>query len=141
MANEIAGYKGVFGFSTSTGGTIREVGSLRNFSIDQTHATINVTSHDSSGHKEIIGGITEWSGTAEFMYVTASTYHKALADLVGTKVKVDSEFYPTGSSSDGYWSGTMYFTNWGLNSPNEDVLASNVSFEGTAVLARTSSST
>lgn len=141
MANEIAGYKGVLAFTTSTGGTASELGSLRNFSIDQTMSPIDVTTHDSSGYREIIRGITQWSGSAEFLYVTASTNHKALSDLVGTSVPVTGSFYPTGSSSDGYWSGTMYFTNWGVSAPNEDALASNVAFEGTGVLTRTSSST
>ena len=141
MANEIAGYKGVFGFSTSTGGSITELGSLRNFALDVNHAPIDVTTHDSSGHKDFIGGISEWSGTADYLHVTGTAGHKAIGDLLGTKTKVDVQFYPTGSSSDGYWSGNMYFSNWGISSPNEDALSANVGFQGTGVLTRTSSST
>lgn len=141
MANEIAGYKGVFGFSTSTSGSIIELASLRDFSLDINHAAIDVTSHDSSGHKEFIGGISEWSGTAAYLHVTATVGHKALGDLLGTKTKFNAQFYPTGSSSDGYWGGEAFFTNWGISSPNEDALSANVAFQGTGVLTRTSSST
>lgn len=141
MANEIAGFKGVFGFSTSTGGSIAELGSLKGFGINVNHSPIDVTTFDSSGSRDFVGGWNQWDATADFLYVTASTYHKALADLVGTRVKMDFQFYPTGSSSDGFWSGSGFMTSWGLSSPMEDALSANVAIQGTGLLTRTSSST
>ena len=138
----IAGYKGVFGFSTSsTGGTISELGELRNFSVTFEHTEIDATSHESSGFREVIGGIASWSGDAEHLHVMGNATHKAVFDLLSGKTKVDMEFFPTGSSSDGYYSGDGYFTNWNLSSPNEDALATNISFVGTGALTRSSSST
>lgn len=141
MANEIAGFRGVFGFSTSTGGAIDELGSLKGFSLNMNHAPIDVTTFDSSGSRDFVAGLNQWDGTADYLQVQTATDHKALSDLIGTRTKIDFVFYPTGSSSDGYYSGSGFFTNWGISAPMEDALSANVAFQGTGTLTRTSSST
>jgi len=141
MANEIAGYKAVLLFSTSTGGTKTDIASLRNFTINHTLGTIDVTTHESSGVRALIAGVSEWSGSAETLHVTSNATHKAAYDVLVNKTKVDTEFYPTGSSSDGYWTGECFITDWSLSSPDTDANAASISFEGTGALTRSSSST
>jgi predicted secreted protein len=140
MANEIAGFKAVFGFSSASGGTINELGSLRNFGISATHTPVDVTTFDSSGHRDFVAGWENWTGTAETLHVQTSTRHKDLADLMIARTKFDMQFYPTGSSSDGYYSGSAFFTDFGVNAPMEDALAGNIGFQGTGTLARAGSS-
>jgi predicted secreted protein len=141
MANEIAGYKAVILFSTSTGGTKTDIASLRNFSIDHSLSTIDVTTHESSGVRALIAGVTQWSGSAETLHVTSNATHKAAFDVLTNKTKVDTEFYPTGSSSDGFWTGECFLTGWSFSSPEEDANAVGITFEGTGALTRSSSST
>ena len=93
------------------------------------------------GHRDKVAGIQQWSGTAEYLQVMSNAGHKSVADVMLGRVRVDGYFYPTGSSSDGYFNGDMYLTGWGLAHPNEDALAANITFEGTGALTRTSSST
>lgn len=138
-SNGIAGYKGIFALSTANGSTVRDLAEVRNFTIDVTMGEIDVTTHDSSGYRDVIAGIVAWSGTAEYLNVQTSTYHKAVIDGLLNKAQIDAEFYPTGSSGDGYFSGDCFITNWTLGAPNEDALAVNISFVGTGTLTRTSS--
>ena len=64
----------------------------------------------------------------------------AVFDLIRSKTLVDMEFVPTGSSSDGYYNGQAFFTDFELSSPNEDALATSLSFVGTGALTRAASS-
>lgn len=140
-SNGIAGFKGVLALSTANASSASDIAEIRNFNISMTMATIDVTTHDSSGHRDIVAGVESWSGTADYLQVMASTDHKAIFDVMAGRTQVDAEFYPTGSSSDGYFSGDIYLTGWDLSSPNEDALATNITFEGSGALTRSSSST
>lgn len=140
-SNGIAGYKGQFALSTANGGTVSDIAEVRDFSIQQTMSEIDVTTHDSSGYRDIVAGIVSWSGTATINHVQVSTDHKGIWDVLNGKTQVDGEFYPTGSSSDGYYSGDLYITDYTINSPNEDALTAGISFVGTGALTRSSSST
>jgi hypothetical protein len=64
----------------------------------------------------------------------------AALDLLLGRTKIDAEFIPTGSSSDGYYDGQMFFTSWELSAPNDDALAQSLAFVGTGALVRQSSS-
>ena len=136
----IAGYKGVMAASTSTGGSFSEIAEVRNFSITVEHSEIDATSHDSSGDREVIAGTGSWSATADLLHVQASTDHQAIFDLVTGRTKCKSEWYPTGSSSDGYYTGEGFFNNWELSAPNDDAAATSIAFVGSGALTRSASS-
>jgi hypothetical protein len=137
--SSIAGYKGVAAFSTATGQAVTGLVEMRNFNLTAEHAEIDATSHDSSGDREVIAGTGNWSGTVEFLHVQAEATHQELVDVLLARTKIDAEFYPTGSSSDGYYSGSGYFNSWELASPNDDAEAANAALVGTGALTRTSS--
>ena len=137
----LAGYKAALFFSTSTGGALTRIAEMRDYTLSAEHAEIDGTSHDSSGDREVIAGTGSWSGSAELLTVIANATHKSAFDLLTARTKFDAEFYPTGSSSDGLFSGQMFMRTHEQSSPNEDALATNISFVGTGVLTRSSSST
>jgi len=137
----LAGYKAALFFSTSTGGSLTRIAELRDYTLTVEHAEIDGTSHDSSGTREVIAGIDSWSGSAELLTVISNQTQKDAFDLTVAKTKIDAEFYPTGSSSDGLFSGQMFFRTHEQGAPNEDALGTNVSFVGTGGLTRSSSST
>lgn len=137
----LAGYKAVLSLSTSTGGSVTKIAELRDYTMSVEHAEIDATSHDSSGDREIIAGTGSWNGSAELLTVISDATQKAAFDLLTARTKVDAEFYPTGSSSDGFFSGEIFFTGFDMSAPNDDALATSISFAGTGVLARSSSST
>lgn len=141
MAGEIAGYKADLMFSTSTSGSVTKLAGLTNFSINLANDPIDVTTFDSSGAREFVYGLDGWDGTAEVAMVTTNATHKNFVDMLLGRLKGNIEFFPSGSSSDGYYSGSVLMTGWNLSAPMEDKLGLSVAFRGTGVLARTSSST
>lgn len=139
--NALAGYKAKLMFSTSTGGSVTALAELRDYTLSLEHSEIDATSHDSSGTREVIAGTDQWSGSAEVLHVMSNATHKNAFDLLTGKTKFDMEFYPTGSSSDGLFSGSAFFTTFEMGAPNDDARAVNVSFVGSGALTRSSSST
>jgi TP901-1 family phage major tail protein len=135
----IAGYRALLAVSTSTAGSVSTIAELKDYTIDVSHQEIDVTSHDSSGSREIIAGIDQWSGSGELNYVVASANHKALFDVMVGKTRVLFEFYPTGSSSDGYFDGQGYVSQFSMAAPTEDALSASVTFTGNGTLTRNSS--
>ena len=138
MSAGIAGYKAEIYFSTATGGSKTKIAELRNFTLRQTHAPITVTSHDSSGDRELIAGTGSWNGSADGIYASTNATQQNVQDVLAARTKVDLEAQPTGSSSGGYWSGEIFFTDFELSTPNEDAAAYSLSFEGHGVLTSTS---
>ena len=138
MSNALAGYKAFVYFSTSTGGSKAKLAELRDFTVRQSHAPINATSHDSSGDRELIAGTGSWAGNAAGLYASTNATQQNVQDVLQSRTKVDMEFYPKGTSSGGYWSGEIFFTDFELSSPNEDASAYSLSFEGHLVLTSTS---
>ncbi len=101
---------------------------------------------DSPAHQcrdaSYIAGIDQWTGGGEINYVTSSSgaNHAALYDVLVNKVQVDFEFLPTGSSSDGYFSGTGYVSGFNMTAPTEDALNASLTFAGNGAFARSASS-
>ena len=138
MSAGLAGYKAMVYFSTSTSGALAKIAELRNFTIRQTHAPINATSHDSSGDRELIAGTGSWAGSADGIYASTNATQQNMQDILQTRVKVNLEAYPKGTSSGGYWGGEVFVTDFEMSAPNEDAAAYNISFEGHGALTSTS---
>lgn len=135
----IAGYKAIVKTSTSTGGAQTKIGELRDYTLSGTHETFDATSHDSSGERERIGGITGWTGSAEALYVDDNASQRQVFDSLNGQIKVDFSFMPIGSSSGDHWTGTGFVTGHELTGPTEDAAAVALEFEGTGVLTHTTS--
>ena len=138
MSAGLAGYKAMVYFSTSTAGSLAKIAELRNFTIRQTHAPINATSHDSSGDRELIAGTGSWAGSADGLYASTNATQQNMQDILQSRVKVNMEAYPKGTSSGGYWGGEVFVTDFEMSAPNEDAAAYNISFEGHGALTSTS---
>ena len=135
----IAGYKAIVKTSTSTGGAVTKIGELRDYTLDVTHTTFDATSHDSSGERERIGGITDWVGSADALYVDDNASQRQVFTALNERTKVDFEFMPVGSSSGDHWTGPGFITGHSLTGPNEDAAALAIELEGTGILTFTTS--
>lgn len=136
----IAGYKAVVKTSTSsTDGAQTAIGELRDYSLNVVHETFNATSHDSSGERERIGGITDWTGSAEALYVDDNASQRQVFSALNGRTKIDLSFMPVGSSSGDHWVGEGFITGHELTGPNEDAAALAIELEGTGVLTLTTS--
>ena len=135
----IAGYKAIVKASTATGGAQTAIGELREYTLSGTHDTFDATSHDSSGERERIGGITGWTGSAEALYLDDNATQRQVFNALNGQTKVDFSFMPIGSSSGDHWTGSGFITGHELTGPNEDAAALAIELEGTGVLALTTS--
>ena len=135
----IAGYTAIVKTSTSTGGSVTKIGELRDYTLDVTHDTFDATSHDSSGERERIAGITAWVGSAEALYVDDNASQRQVFTALNERTKIDFEFMPVGSSSGDHWTGTGFITGHALTGPNEDAAALAIELEGTGILTHTTS--
>ena len=136
----IAGYKALVKTSTSsTGGTLTTIAELRDYTLTGTHDTFDATSHDSSGERERIGGITGWTASAEALFVDDNTSQRQIFDALNGQKKIDISFLPVGSSSNNdSWEGEGFITSHELTGPNEDAAALAIEIEGTGVLTHSS---
>lgn len=132
----IAGYSALVKTSTSsTGGALTTIAELRDYTLTGTHDTFDATSHDSSGERERIGGITGWTASAESLYVDDSASQRQIFDALNGQTKIDVSFLPVGTSSGGdSWEGEGFITSHELTGPNEDAAALAIEIEGTGVL-------
>ena len=135
----IAGYKAKVQTSTATSGAKTSIGELRDYTLTGTHDTFDATSHDSSGERERIGGITGWTGSAEALFLDDNASQRQVFDALNGRTQVDFSFMPVGSSSGDHWTGTGFITGHELTGPNEDAAALAIELEGTGVLTHTTS--
>ena len=136
----LAGYKAIVKTSTSsTSGAQTSIGELRDYTLTGTHDTFDATSHDSSGERERIGGITGWTGSAEALYLDDNTSQRQIFEVLNGQTKIDLSFMPVGSSSGDHWTGAGFITGHELTGPNEDAAALAIEIEGTGVLTLTTS--
>jgi predicted secreted protein len=135
----IAGYTGWL-YSAASTGTLARIAEVREFSVTEEMTEIDATSHDSSGHREVIAGIRRWSGTAAYLYAGDNATQKEMFNVLVGGIQCDFEFYPAGSSGTfPIFTGTGYVTSWELSGPNEDAMAQNLAFVGTEALAMSTS--
>ncbi len=139
MSNALAGYKAFLSLSTATGQSKTRIVELRDYTMSPTHAEIDATSHDSSGDREIIAGTGAWSGTADLLHVTAEATQQEAYDVLVARALIDFEFVPTGSSSDGTFSGSGFVTGFDLSAPNDDASNTSLTYQGSGALTRNSS--
>lgn len=132
----IAGYKGFLHVGATSGAS--KIAELREWTLSMEMSEIDATSHDSSGAREVIPGITSWSGSADFLFSGNSSGQLQLHDLIAGRTKCKFEFYPAGTStSPPYYTGDGYLTGWEVSGPNEDALAANIDLIGTGALTQT----
>jgi predicted secreted protein len=135
----IAGYTAIVKTSTVSGGAETKIGELRDYTLTGTHDTFDATSHDSSGERERIGGITGWTASAEALYLDDAASQRNVFDALNGQTKVSFSFMPFGSSSGDHWTGDGFITGHELTGPNEDAAALAIEMEGTGVLTHTTS--
>lgn len=135
MTDAVAGFRALLSISTSTGGSLVPIVELKDYNINVTSNVIDVTNHDSSGHREVITGIDQWEGGGTVNYVIDSSGQIALYAVLTAKTLVDFEFYPTGSSSEGYFSGSGFVTGFNLTAPMGDAVGAALTFTGNSLFA------
>lgn len=110
------------------------IGSSKSHSIEMNNSLIDVTSKDSGGWEENIGGLKSVSLSGDGLIAFDDTY--TVDDLTtvliaGTAVSYQ---YTTDASGDKYWTGSGRVESISMNSPNEEASTYTFSIKGTAAM-------
>lgn len=136
----IAGFAGAMFASTSTSGSVVRIAEIREWSISGETDTYDVTSKDSSGDREFIPGLRQWTASAEHLYAGDTTSQTYLFEMVSGGIKHTLEFYPQGSSTAfPIYSGQAFMSSWDLTSPNDDAAAVSIEWQGDGSLTMSTS--
>ena len=113
-----------------------KVAELLNWSLDLGADNIDITSFDSSGWKEFLAGLKEWSGSAEGNFKLADTNGQLAiynAWLNGTTLSIEFRLGATVPK----FAGTILVSSIGVEVPVEDKASILFEFQGTASLTYT----
>jgi predicted secreted protein len=133
----VQGYKGTIRISTD-GVTYNSFAEVRDIEVTGQVDMIDATSHDSSGAKEFIPGLSEWSGTIGALYIETNATQNTVRDALLGKTKLYLEFRPHGAVTGKYqYKGECYIKNWKPTSPNSDAAMVNIEMQGTGTLTPT----
>lgn len=97
--------------------------------------TIDITSKNSAGWKQILAGLRSWGvdGSGLHVYDDATTGFSDLFDLIDGKTEVSIKF-TTAISGDEYLTGDAFLRTLSMETPNEEASTFSFSFEGNGAL-------
>lgn len=128
----IAGKSG----SLYVGATPAKVAEISGWSLDLGGDNIDTTNLDSSGWKEFLAGLKEWSGSAEGNFkFTDTTGQKAIFDAWTNGTSLTAEFR-LGATSPKF-SGTIYVNGISIEDPVDDKITVSFDFQGSGALTYT----
>ena len=111
------------------------VGASTSGSVDLSVSEIAVTSKDSAGRKEVIGGESNWSISGDFLDNIGGTYEFSdFYALFESKALVEVRF-STDVSTDKYYIGLGLLTSVNKAAPQEDVATGSFTFTGSGKLS------
>ena len=111
------------------------VGSIRNFTVEQTTQTIESTVME-SGWRNYQAGLKDWTGTADFYLNDADATQDALIAAIGGAAAA-IEFYPSGTSAGIKLSGEVIVTGVSITSSFDGMVEMSCEFQGTGSLTKT----
>lgn len=115
--NVFAGRIGVLYVASASSASASKLGAMRNFDVTYEGPSIDATSFDSSGYKQVIDGIKAWKMTAQAIvlstsgtnYAQQSTLRAALKAGTREWFKFQNSTAATGSQT---FQGWGYVTSW-----------------------------
>jgi predicted secreted protein len=135
VTGSVAGYNGVLSISPDGGTTYHVFGEVTDVSLKFTLKTLDATSHSSAGHEEFIPGNDGWTGTAKGLSVVADAGQTDIAAALAGKTKLKFRFDPYGTAvGKPRREGFGFITDFQEDQPNTNLVAINVSIQGTGAL-------
>jgi predicted secreted protein len=110
------------------------VGSIRNFTVEQTTQTIESTVME-SGWRNYQAGLKDWTGTADFYLNDADATQDALIAAIGA-APAAIEFYPSGTALGIKLSGNVIVTGVSITSSFDGMVEMSCEFQGSGALTK-----
>lgn len=128
--------------SDSDGGTENKLMHAQSCSLSVNMDTIDITTKDSSGWNEFIGGVRNFTlsadGLMDFNSTATDTEFDQLFDQLNGRTAVDFTFTLAATASgDYFYTGDGFITSIEISGGTEDAPTYSVSIQGTGVLTQT----
>src|SRR3990167_2590274 len=113
------------------------LGAATSHSLSLSGNSMDVTTKDSGGWKEILPGLKEWSIDCDALRADDQTGkgHKDIFDALVNRTKLSVKFR-TATTGDEAFVGEVYVTSFEKNAGLEEAASYSASFEGTGALTR-----
>lgn len=131
-------YKGEAGSVkfTADDSSLVAVASVRSFTIDQETASIETTAMGDTA-RTYIGGLEQFSGTIDALFVDGNEGHKALFDSIGNDTATAIELFPSGESTGIKLSGNVIITGHSITTNFDGLTEASITFQGSGALTKT----
>lgn len=136
----LLGRGGSIRFSTSSTATSSQtkIGELRNYTFTVDGDVIDVTSHDSSGWREILQGTRSWTVDAEVIYLSTGA-GQSIARIEFTTsnpILGNLSLLQTTATNAKLWKGKARITGFTVNHDTNDAIVGTLKFAGSGGLTR-----
>ncbi len=115
------------------------IAELRNYTLTVEGDTIDITSHDSSGWRELLNGTRRWSWEAEVIYLSTGAGQVVVRPEFTTANPglVNISFKQSTSNTAKLWKGKTRLTGFDINHDTNDAVLGTMRGEGSGSLTRT----
>lgn len=115
-------------------GSAKTVGLCTEWNLDISTDTEVITAFGSSGWKERMYMMSEWTGSASVKWDIADAGQLAIQTKMLTPGSVTVKLYVDGTH---YYSGTAYFKGWNIKNVANGIIEADVQFEGSGAVTYT----
>tara|TARA_R110000824_G_scaffold80166_4_gene201818 strand:- start:407 stop:838 length:432 start_codon:yes stop_codon:yes gene_type:complete len=118
----------------------------QNGTLNVNHSVRDITNKESSGYKEVLEGLRDWSISLDGAYAWTDAQGTALTNgaddilnsYILTRAAVTIRFGNTaGTTGDTYYEGSAWLDSFSVTAPTEDTATYTLNFTGTAALTPT----
>ena len=113
------------------------IAELKDYTLTVNRAEIDVTSHDSSGFKEVLSGIADWAWTADVLYLSTQASQADARDALLNSQLVNITFKQTTANASKKFQGKMRMTQFTVGHPTNDAVVGTMAGVGHGTLTRT----
>lgn len=133
LTSAIAGKDLVLALYNSTTFSLLAVAGQQGLTINRDKDTFEVTSKNSNGWKEFIGGLNEWSIDNDGIYVRSDETHTALKDAYASGEPILIKVVNIKASKD-LFGGLAILNSYPIEAPYDDAVTYTIGLQGTGEL-------
>ena len=121
------------------GGVYTRIGEMKDVTIRVEADVIDVSSHSTTGWKDNINGLKQWSGTSSYLLIQGDAAQDQIYNMLIAFTAIHWRFQHKGDLSiagDDRYAGDGIITSWELSGPNNDASAVAVDILGAGALTK-----
>lgn len=135
----VAGFNAAIAISTDGGSTYNDLAEQADVTLTVEGDQIDVSNFDSSGTREFIQGLYQWSVSANGNFIDGDTAQDAVFSNITANTSVDVRVRPVGETSgDVEYTGPIMLSSWEVNTPMDGQASFSFEGQGNGALSKAS---